>query len=107
MSAPSRADGVRPRRQGRPRGAGASVHDAQNGRPDGVSETISPLHLRAIDEEPLGSNSKFFVQCKTRVWNTDHATGNAYCGGVVEGAWDATVYQPGDAGVIAALPGRH
>ena len=55
----------------------------------GVSDTISPLHLRAIDEEPLGSNSKFFVQCKTRVWNTDHATGNAYCGGVVEGAWDA------------------
>ena len=71
----------------------------------GVSETISPLHLRAINEEPLGSNSKFFAQCDTRVWNTDHATGNAYCGGVVEGAWDPTVYQPGKAGVIAALPG--
>jgi monoamine oxidase len=71
----------------------------------GVSDTISPLHLRAIKEEPLGSNSKFFVQCKTRVWNEDHATGNAYCGGVVEGAWDATVYQPGRPGILAALPG--
>jgi monoamine oxidase len=72
----------------------------------GVSQTISPIHMRAIDEEPLGSNSKFFVQCDTRVWNTvDHVTGNAYCGAIVEGAWDATVYQPGSAGVIAALPG--
>jgi monoamine oxidase len=71
----------------------------------GVSGVISPLHLRAIDEEPLGSNSKFFVQCDTRVWNTDHATGNAYCGGVVEGSWDATVYQAGTPGVLAALPG--
>ncbi len=71
----------------------------------GVSDTISPLHLRAIDEEPLGSNSKFFVQCDTRVWNTDHTSGNAYCGGVVEGAWDATVYQAGRPGVLAALPG--
>ena len=71
----------------------------------GVSGTISPLHLRAINEEPLGSNSKFFFQCDTRVWNADHATGNAYCGGAVEGAWDATVYQPGRVGVLAALPG--
>jgi monoamine oxidase len=72
---------------------------------DGVSTTISPIHMRAIKEEPLGSNSKFFAQCKTRVWNADHATGNAYCGNAVEGAWDPTVYQPGKAGVLAALPG--
>ncbi len=66
---------------------------------------IPPLHRRAIDEEPLGSNSKFFVQCTTRVWNADHATGNAYCDGVVQGAWDTTVTQPGEAGILAALPG--
>jgi len=71
----------------------------------GVSETISPLQLRAIDEEPLGTNSKFFAQFTSRVWNAEHATGNAYCGGVVQGAWDPTVYQPGQAGVLAALPG--
>jgi monoamine oxidase len=71
-----------------------------------VSDTISPLHMRAINEEPLGTNSKFFVQCSTRVWNEpDRATGNAYCDGVVQGAWDATVYQPGIQGVLAALPG--
>ena len=28
---------------------------------------------RAINEEPLGSNSKFFAQCTTRVWNAEHA----------------------------------
>ena len=67
---------------------------------------IDPLHLRAIDEEPLGSNAKFFVQCTSRVWNDpDRASGNAYCGGVVQGAWDATLYQPGTTGILAALPG--
>jgi monoamine oxidase len=71
----------------------------------GVADTIAPLHMTAINEEPLGTNSKFFVQCTSRVWNADHATGNAYCGGVVQGAWDPTVYQPGQAGILAALPG--
>lgn len=72
----------------------------------GVKDAISPLHFRAIEEEPLGTNSKFFVQCKSRVWNhPDQTTGNAYCGGLVEGAWDATVYQSGKAGILAALPG--
>ncbi len=72
----------------------------------GVKDTISPLHLRAINEEPLGTNSKFFVQCKPRVWNhPDDTTGNAYCGGLVQGAWDATVYQSGKAGILVALPG--
>ncbi len=72
---------------------------------DGVSDIISPLHLRAINEEPLGTNSKFFAQFTSRVWNAEDATGNAYCGGVVQGAWDPTVYQPGQAGILAALPG--
>ena len=71
----------------------------------GVSDTISPLHMRAITEEPLGSNAKFFAQFSARIWNTEHATGNAYCGGVVQGAWDPTVYQSGQAGILAALPG--
>jgi monoamine oxidase len=71
----------------------------------GVVDTIAPLHMTAINEEPLGTNSKFFVQFTSRVWNADHTTGNAYCSGVVQGAWDPTVYQPGRAGILAALPG--
>jgi monoamine oxidase len=72
----------------------------------GVEDTISPLHLHAIREEPLGTNSKFFVQCTSRVWDQpDHATGNAYCQGVVQGAWDETLHQAGPAGVLVALPG--
>lgn len=72
----------------------------------GVEDVISPLHMQAIREEPLGSNSKFFVQCTSRVWNDpDHTTGNAYCGGIVQGAWDETLHQKGKAGILVALPG--
>jgi monoamine oxidase len=71
---------------------------------EGVS--INPLHLQAIEQEPLGTNSKFFLQFDERVWNdSDRATGNCYCDGVVQGGWDATDYQPGTAGILVALPG--
>jgi len=66
---------------------------------------ISPRHTRAIEQEPLGSNSKFFLQFSSRVWNADGATGNCFDDGVVQGGWDATSYQPGRAGILAALPG--
>jgi len=66
---------------------------------------ISPRHQTAIREEPLGSNSKFFLQFSSRVWNADGMTGNCFDDGVVQGGWDATSYQPGRAGILAALPG--
>ena len=66
---------------------------------------ISPLHRRAIHEEPLGSNAKMFLQFSDRVWDDNDETGNAYCAGVVQGAWDATAYQPGTSGILTALPG--
>jgi monoamine oxidase len=66
---------------------------------------VSPLHRRAIDREPLGSNSKFFLQFTSRVWNAEGMTGNCFDDGVVQGGWDATSYQPGRAGILAALPG--
>jgi monoamine oxidase len=73
---------------------------------DLTSVDLAPLHRQAIEEEPLGSNAKFFLQCRTRVWNRpDHVTGESYCGGVVQGSWDTTNYQPGEAGILAALPG--
>jgi monoamine oxidase len=66
---------------------------------------ISTLHRRAIAQEPLGSNAKMFLQFDRRVWDNRDETGNAYCAGVVQGAWDAAGYQPGLAGILAALPG--
>lgn len=66
---------------------------------------IAPLHMRAIEEEPLGTNSKFFAQFDTRVWNAEQQSGNVFCGGVVQGGWDPTIYQAGQAGILAALPG--
>jgi monoamine oxidase len=67
--------------------------------------SISRLHRRAIHEEPLGSNAKLFLQYSRRVWDHKDQTANAYTDGVVQGSWDATGYQPGTAGVLAALPG--
>jgi monoamine oxidase len=67
--------------------------------------SISRLHRRAIREEPLGSNAKLFLQYSHRVWDEKRKTANSYTDGVVQGSWDATGYQPGTAGVLAALPG--
>ena len=41
----------------------------------------------------------------SRVWNTDHWTGNMYTDGVVQGGWETTVDQPGTPGILIALPG--
>ena len=67
--------------------------------------TIAARHRQAIGEEPLGTNSKMFLQFSSRVWNAGHMTGNCYDDGVVQGGWDATDYQSGPAGILAALPG--
>ena len=61
--------------------------------------------LRAIREEPLGTNAKIAMQFSRRVWNTDHWTGNLYTDGIVQGGWETTVDQPGEAGILIALPG--
>ena len=66
---------------------------------------ISALHAKAIREEPLGTNSKMFLQFSSRVWNADGVTGNCFDDGVVQGGWDATSYQRGKPGILAALPG--
>jgi monoamine oxidase len=66
---------------------------------------ISALHRRAIREQDLGSNAKLFLQFSHRSWIAADKTGNAYCRGVSQGVWDAAGYQPGKAGILAALPG--
>ncbi len=60
---------------------------------------------RAIRYEPLGSNSKIQLQFSSRVWNADHWTGNMYDDGIVQGGWETTVDQPGQPGILIALPG--
>jgi monoamine oxidase len=61
--------------------------------------------LRAIRHEPLGSNSKIQIQCDRRVWNADGWTANLYTSGIVQGAWETTLDQPGQPGILIALPG--
>jgi monoamine oxidase len=65
---------------------------------------IHALHRRAINEQPMGSNAKFFAQYSSRIWDQERQTGNAYTDTIVQGTWDATDYQPGTAGILAALP---
>jgi monoamine oxidase len=45
------------------------------------------------------------LQYSSRAWDHDHETGDAYTDTIVQGTWDATSYQPGAAGILAALPG--
>jgi monoamine oxidase len=66
---------------------------------------LPPLQLRAIRQEPLGTNAKIQMQFSSRVWNADHWTGNMYTDGIVQGGWEATVGQPGKPGILIALPG--
>jgi monoamine oxidase len=61
--------------------------------------------LRAIREEPLGSNSKIQLQFSRRIWNADHWTGDMYTDGLVQGGWETTIDQPGRQGILIALPG--
>jgi monoamine oxidase len=61
--------------------------------------------LQAIEEEPLGTNSKIQLQFSRRVWNNDGWTGNLYTNEIAQGAWETTVDQPGPYGILVALPG--
>ena len=72
---------------------------------DTTGVDISARHRQAIEQEPLGTNSKMFLQFDERVWNDEHRSGNVFCSGVVQGGWDPTLYQAGPAGILAALPG--
>ncbi len=66
---------------------------------------IRARHRRAINQQPMGSNAKFFAQYSARAWNQERQTGNGYTDTIVQGTWDATDYQRGTAGILAALPG--
>ena len=67
---------------------------------------ISPLHRRAIAEQPLGSNCKVDLQFTHRIWNTaDHSAANFYTDRLPQSGWDATNYQPGAAGILISFPG--
>ncbi len=68
---------------------------------------IPALHRLAIRTEPLGSNAKMFLQFTRRVWDQADETGNAYCAGVVQGAWDASGYQAGSQGHPRRAARRH
>ncbi|MGO8885566.1 MAG: FAD-dependent oxidoreductase [Streptosporangiaceae bacterium] len=66
---------------------------------------LPPLQRRAIREEPLGSNSKIQLQFARRVWNADHWTGNLYTDAIAQSGWETTIDQPGEQGILVALPG--
>jgi monoamine oxidase len=68
---------------------------------------LPPRQLRAIREEPLGSDSKIQLQFSRRVWNADHWTANMYTDDIVQGGWETTIDQPEPEGILIALPGGY
>jgi len=71
-----------------------------------LSQVDLPARQRqAIDEEPLGSNSKLQVQFSSRVWNAQGWTANYYSDDLAQGGWETTVNQGGRSGILIALPG--
>jgi monoamine oxidase len=68
---------------------------------------LPPRQLRAIREEPLGSDSKIQLQFSRRVWNADHWTANMYTDDIVQGGWETTIDQPEPYGILIALPGGY
>jgi monoamine oxidase len=72
---------------------------------DLVGISLPPLQLRAINEEPLGSNSKIQLQFTRRVWNEQHWTGTMYNDAIMQSGWETTIDQPGPDGIMIALPG--
>jgi monoamine oxidase len=66
---------------------------------------LPPRQVMAIRHEPLGSNAKIQLQFGRRVWNADHWNGSYYTDGIVAGAWDTTIDQAGERGILVSLPG--
>jgi monoamine oxidase len=52
-----------------------------------------------------GRGSKIQIQFTSGVRNAQGWTGSLYTDGILQGAWDTTIDQPGPAGILVALPG--
>jgi monoamine oxidase len=66
---------------------------------------FSPLKLRAIREQGMGTNSKLNVQFTDRLWRTLGVNGDTYADTGYQATWEVTRAQPGIAGILVDYTG--
>jgi monoamine oxidase len=66
---------------------------------------FSNLKLTAIDELPMGSNSKLNVQFSRRHWGSLRANGDSLSDRGYQASWEVTRGQPGTAGILVGYSG--
>jgi monoamine oxidase len=66
---------------------------------------FSPLKLRAIREQGMGTNSKLNVQFTDRLWRTLGVNGDTYADTGYQATWEVTRAQPGTAGILVDYTG--
>jgi monoamine oxidase len=59
----------------------------------------------AIDELPMGQNSKLNVQLSRRIWVEQGGTGGSYADTGYQASWEVTRAQPGEAGILVDYTG--
>jgi monoamine oxidase len=61
--------------------------------------------MKAINELPMGANTKLALQFNRRVWNDLHCTGETYGDTGFQNTWDSTLGQNGTTGVLTNFTG--
>jgi monoamine oxidase len=66
---------------------------------------FEPLKVTAIEELPMGTNSKLHVQFKDRFWYGAKNNGNTYADTGYQNTWEVTRAQPGGKGILVDYTG--
>lgn len=66
---------------------------------------FSPLKLRAIREQGMGTNSKLHMQFRKRHWNDLGSNGETFADTGYQNTWEVTRAQPGASGILVDYTG--
>jgi monoamine oxidase len=66
---------------------------------------FEPLKVTAIEELPMGTNSKLHMQFKDRFWYGAGNNGNTYADTGYQNTWEVTRSQPGSKGILVDYTG--
>jgi monoamine oxidase len=74
-------------------------------RVDYSAAGFDALKRNAIEEQPMGQNSKLHMQLARRVWLEQGGTGGSYADTGYQASWEVTRAQPGEAGILVNYTG--
>jgi monoamine oxidase len=66
---------------------------------------FSPLKAKAINEQGMGTNSKFHLQFSSRFWNDQGCNGETYSDRGYQNTWEVTRAQEGRSGILSWYTG--